>query len=101
MPAAAVVAAASLTLAGCGGPASTSTDGKTIFSDAGCGSCHSLDAAGSDGGSGPDLTNLKVSADVVAEQVTNGGGGMPSFKGRLTDEQIQAVAKFVAANDGS
>ena len=31
----------------------------------------------------------------MIEQVTNGGGGMPAFKGQLTDAQIKAVAAYV------
>jgi cytochrome c6 len=31
----------------------------------------------------------------IIAQVTNGKNAMPSFKGRLTDEQIQAVAAYV------
>jgi mono/diheme cytochrome c family protein len=29
-------------------------------------------------------------------QVTNGGGGMPAFKGTLTEQQISNVAAYVA-----
>jgi len=29
------------------------------------------------------------------EQVTNGGGGMPSFKGDLSGAEIDAVATYV------
>ncbi len=32
----------------------------------------------------------------MAAQVTNGGGGMPSFKGSLTPKQIKDVAAYVA-----
>jgi len=32
--------------------------------------------------------------------VTNGQGGMPSFKGQLSEAQIEAVATFVAQNAG-
>lgn len=104
--AAVVFAAVALLAAGCGSSGSTATgadpgDGKQIFSDAGCASCHTLSAAGANGNGGPNLDDIKASADEVAEQVANGGGGMPSFSGDLTDQQIQAVAKFVAANDGS
>jgi mono/diheme cytochrome c family protein len=31
----------------------------------------------------------------VIEQVQNGGGGMPAFKGQLTETQIQDVAAYV------
>jgi mono/diheme cytochrome c family protein len=36
----------------------------------------------------------------VKRQVTNGGAVMPAFKGKLTDQQITAVAKFVSSNAG-
>jgi mono/diheme cytochrome c family protein len=32
--------------------------------------------------------------------VTDGGGGMPAFGGRLTEAEIQAVADFVASVAG-
>jgi mono/diheme cytochrome c family protein len=37
---------------------------------------------------------------VVVHQVTNGGAIMPAFKGKLTDAQIQAVAKYVSSSAG-
>jgi mono/diheme cytochrome c family protein len=36
----------------------------------------------------------------VKHQVEVGGGVMPAFKGTLTPEQIDAVAKFVATSAG-
>ena len=33
-------------------------------------------------------------------QVNNGGGAMPSFKGKLSDEQIKQIADYVSANAG-
>ena len=30
------------------------------------------------------------------QQVTNGGGGMPAFGGRLSTAQIAAIAEYVA-----
>jgi mono/diheme cytochrome c family protein len=44
----------------------------------------------------PNLDELKPPADRVAEQVRNGGGGMPAFDGRLDDAQIEAVSDYVA-----
>jgi len=32
----------------------------------------------------------------VARQVTNGGGGEPSFAVRLTKQEIEAVSQYVA-----
>jgi mono/diheme cytochrome c family protein len=71
--------------------------GQAIFLSAGCGSCHTLAAANTSGQVGPDLDQLKPSEAAVVSQVTNGGPGMPSFSGRLSTTQIQAVARFVAS----
>ena len=75
-----------------------STDGKTVFATAGCTGCHTLKAAGSTGTVGPNLDEAKPSKDLVIDRVTNGQGGMPSFKGQLTEAQIQAVADYVSSN---
>ena len=87
-------AAASGTATGAGG-----SDGKAIFSS-NCASCHTLAAAGAKGTVGPNLDQLKPGEVRVEKQVTNGGAIMPAFKGKLTDAQIKAVAKFVASAAG-
>jgi mono/diheme cytochrome c family protein len=74
--------------------------GKVIF-ETNCGTCHTLSDAGTTGTVGPNLDDLAPAEDVVAEQVTNGGGAMPPFKGTLTEEQITEVAAYVAAATGS
>jgi mono/diheme cytochrome c family protein len=71
-----------------------------VFTSAGCGSCHTLAAAHATGDVGPNLDDLKPSEALVASQVTNGGAAMPSFAGRLSKAQIEAVAKFVASAAG-
>jgi mono/diheme cytochrome c family protein len=75
-------------------------DGKAVFAKAGCGGCHTLKAAGSSGNVGPNLDQLKPSKATVAHQVEVGGGVMPAFKGKLTQKQIDAVAKFIADHAG-
>jgi mono/diheme cytochrome c family protein len=92
-------AAAALVLAGCSGggePTSDSDTGAAVFADAGCGGCHALSEAGSNGTAGPSLDALKPDAERVERQVVSGGRGMPAFGGRLTDEEIDAVAAYVA-----
>ena len=71
-----------------------------MFATAGCGGCHTLKSAGSDGTVGPNLDQAKPPLALVVARVTNGKGGMPAFKGQLTDAQIQAVATYVAAAAG-
>jgi len=88
------------TTSGGGGGGAQAADGKAVFAKAGCGSCHTLKAAGSTGNVGPNLDQLKPNQDAVDRQVTNGGGGMPPFKGQLTAAEIQAVSKYVADNAG-
>jgi len=75
--------------------------GKKVFADAGCGGCHALADAGASGTVGPNLDEVKPSEDKVATQVRNGGSVMPAFGDRLSDEEIQAVAHYVATVAGS
>jgi len=74
-------------------------DGKTLFVS-NCAGCHTLKAAGTSGNVGPNLDNLKPNLATVQKQVTNGGGGMPPFKGTLSPAEIKAIAQFVSSNAG-
>lgn len=74
--------------------------GKQVFQTAGCVACHTLKDAGATGQVGPSLDEAKPSSDLVVERVTNGKGAMPSFKGKLTDKQIQDVAAYVSSVAG-
>jgi mono/diheme cytochrome c family protein len=85
-------------IAGGGAPLS----GKDVFLvGAGCGACHALADAGTTGTTGPDLDATLPSYELVLDRVTNGRGGMPSFTGVLTDEQIRDVAAYVSQVAGS
>jgi mono/diheme cytochrome c family protein len=75
--------------------------GKEIFAAQGCGSCHTLADAGSSGTVGPNLDDAKPSFDTVVERVTNGSGVMPSFKDKLSEQEIKAVAAYVSTAAGS
>ncbi len=92
-------------VAGCGGggeespPPASAGGGEKLFSD-NCSSCHTLAAAGAAGKVGPNLDQLQPGPDLVKAQVTNGGGGMPAFGGKLIAEQIQQLADYVSENAG-
>ena len=69
--------------------------GKNDFASAGCGGCHVLKEAGASGTVGPNLDELAPDLAAIQEQVLNGGGGMPPYKGQLSDQQIADVSQFV------
>jgi len=83
------------TESGGGGAQGDAEAGKQIFAEQGCGSCHTLEAAGSSGTVGPNLDDAQPSHDLIVERVTNGASPMPSFKDTLSEQQIQDVAAFV------
>jgi cbb3-type cytochrome c oxidase subunit III len=80
--------------AGAGG-----NDPKLLF-ESNCGSCHTLADAGTSGAVGPNLDQAKPSLQKAITQITNGGGGMPPFKGQLTQAQIRALAQYVVRVTG-
>jgi len=81
-----------------GGGQGDAAAGKAVFARAGCGGCHTLEAAKASGNVGPNLDQLKPSFDQVEHQVETGGGAMPSFKGALSDKQIADVSAFVSSS---
>jgi cytochrome c6 len=87
------------TTTGGGGGGGGTAAGKSIFT-ANCGSCHTLKDAGTHGAVGPNLDQLKPAKAIVVRQVTNGGGIMPAFKGKLSPTQIEAVAAYVSSVAG-
>ena len=70
--------------------------GKEVFLASGCGTCHILAAANTGGTYGPNLDTAKPTQKLVIERVTWGKGLMPSYKGRLSEQQIKAIADFVS-----
>jgi mono/diheme cytochrome c family protein len=92
--------------------------GEQIFTAAGCAGCHTFSPAGSNGTIGPNLDDLAAAAgkrepgksaeEYVRESLTNPeaflaegfGNAMPSYEGRLTDEQIQALVDYLLKNGG-
>ena len=72
--------------------------GEAVFASAGCGGCHTLEAAGSSGNVGPNLDESQPDAELVEQRVRNGAGPMPAFEGQLDDEQIANVIAYVVAS---
>jgi mono/diheme cytochrome c family protein len=84
-----------------GGASNLAAQGKSVFEKAGCTSCHTLKDAGATGTVGPNLDQARPSKDKVVERVTEGAGVMPSFKGQLSDQEIEAVATYVSSVAGT
>jgi cbb3-type cytochrome c oxidase subunit III len=80
--------------AGAGG-----NDPKLLF-ESNCGTCHVLADAGTSGTIGPNLDQAKPSLQKAITQITNGGGGMPAFKGQLMQAQIRALAQYIVRVTG-
>ncbi len=77
--------------------------GKKIFTQEAqpsCTICHTLADAGSAGAIGPNLDDLKPTEEQVRMAVTQGVGVMPAFEDSLSEEQIKAVAHYVATVTG-
>lgn len=71
-------------------------DGRSLFRVT-CGGCHTLADAGTTGTIGPNLDKESPNSDKVRKRVLSGGGGMPSFRGVLTTEQIDLIARYIAS----
>lgn len=85
-------------------PAATPGDaeaGSATFESAGCVSCHTLAAAGSNATVGPNLDERMPTLDVAVDVITNGRGTMPPFGNQLSDEEIRNVATFVSESAGT
>ena len=78
-----------------GGAEGDAEAGAEVFASAGCGSCHTLEDAGSSGTIGPDLDDSQPDRELIVDRVTNGAGAMPPFKDQLSEQQIQDVAAYV------
>ena len=82
-------------------PSGDAAAGKQVFESAGCVACHTLADAGASGTVGPNLDQAKPPATLVVTRVTNGAGAMPSFKGKLSETQIEDVAAYVSSVAGT
>jgi mono/diheme cytochrome c family protein len=83
-----------------GAPTGDAAAGEAVFASAGCGGCHTLEAANSTGNVGPNLDDVKPDAALVVDRVTNGQGVMPSFGGQLSEQEIADVAQYVVESTG-
>jgi cytochrome c6 len=90
-------------------PASAADDaaalaaGKALFTGGAtppCALCHTLKDAGTTGAIGPPLDEIQPDAARVEMALRNGIGAMPSYKATLKEDQILALARYVAKASG-
>jgi len=77
--------------------------GKLLFTtlQPACALCHTLQAAGAEGHVGPVLDELRPDADRVLRVLRNGLGVMPSYAEKLSPQDMQSLARFVAHATGA
>ncbi|QTM99556.1 c-type cytochrome [Sediminibacillus dalangtanensis] len=70
------------------------SNGQSVYEN-NCLSCHGEQG---EGASGPNLQESEVAQEQsqVEDKVRNGGNGMPSFEGDLSDSEIADVAAYIS-----
>ncbi len=66
-----------------------------------CAVCHTLRDAQATGEIGPVLDEIKPDAERVAKALRSGLGVMPSFRDKLSEQEIALLARYVAQATGA
>ncbi|WP_413816615.1 c-type cytochrome [Piscinibacter gummiphilus] len=93
------IAAAALAAASLGAQADDREAGRKLFTSGAapsCATCHTLRDAGATGEIGPVLDELKPDEARVVQALRNGLGVMPSFRDKLSDNEIALLARYVS-----
>ncbi len=69
-------------------------EGRVVYA-ARCSNCHGPEGRGKATFAIPTLAGSTLSADEMAKVIASGRARMPPFAGKLTPEQIKAVAGYV------
>ncbi len=81
-------------------PTALAADGAAATFQAKCAACHGKDGKGQSDMAKKlgvkDLTVTKLTAAEAEKVIANGKGKMTPFKGKLSDAEISALAKYVA-----
>lgn len=99
-----VVACVGLAVASLGAQADDREAGRKLFTSGtspACAVCHTLRDAQTTGEIGPVLDEIKPDEERVAKALRNGLGVMPSFRDKLSDQEIALLARYVAQATGA
>jgi mono/diheme cytochrome c family protein len=69
----------------------------TVAADLYATNCRTCHGGSGEGGAGPSLLDTGLTDEELTSVVADGVGTMPGFKAAFTPEEIEAVARFVAA----
>lgn len=89
-------------LGACGGSGvAEDATGEEIYVQL-CAQCHGGDLAGGTGVAlvGEDARSIDKPARYFEQSITAGIGRMPSFRGTLSEEQIQRVTRYIMEQQG-
>ncbi len=84
------------------GPTAAVAHGRALFR-ANCAACHTLADAGAHGrkaGSESDFDEIRPNLSSVRNFLEHRFGAMPLFRDRLSRQQIDTIARYVATADG-
>lgn len=104
MAAAAALTIAAAALSACGGGSREASaphldapaDTAAVYK-ANCVSCHGTDLQGRMGpGTNLQKVGARMNEGQIAAQIANGGSGMPAQKGKLSQDEIAALAAWLA-----
>lgn len=96
--------ATGLALASLAAGADERAAGRKLFTSGtapSCAVCHTLRDAQATGEIGPPLDEIKPDAERVAKAVRTGLGVMPSFRDKLSDQEIALLSRYVAQATGA
>jgi cytochrome c oxidase subunit 2 len=89
-----------------GGGGQAAADGEAVFTENGCGSCHTLSEAGANGTVGPDLDNIAqgnkayIEKSIVDPNADVAQGFQPdvmpgNFRDQLSPEELDALVEYL------
>jgi cytochrome c551 len=83
-----------------GSPSGTAAaaDAEALYR-ANCVACHAADLSGGMGSRLKDV-GARLTQEQIADVIANGGNSMRAFKGTLSDDEIHALAAWLAAMKG-
>ena len=87
-------------------PEGTAQEGAQLFAESGCTNCHTYSGSGVSNLGAPDLTGVGNDMDAAQLQayIANprefGNQVMPVYGETLSDQQLEAIAEFLAASKG-